>query len=286
MSPNLATQAFLDAITPDTQVWTAELDALYAAVLQECDFIDPLVKEILPNSNKRWVIFAIADRTPAHKWMGAEAKTFWSETPYIPLTGNSVRDLLEAGCALEYSRVGQEYISCSGLSKSITAVAKRLLQTPNDTIIEILKNSSTKSTNAAITLLPELIKHGWDVNGVWDDPNSELSEWIHHIIKLSNGGSVLVTTIPHLETRHAYTFGQWVVETILANHGSHYQWGFQQVDEVFAVLPTEVTEACLEHLTTRPLHPRYSDWLIAQLQNRTLQKTLSDHLGQEGRRKI
>jgi len=286
MNPNLATQAFLSAITRDTQAWTGELDALYAAVLQECDFIDPLVKEILPNSNARWVVFEIVIRTPADKWMGAEAKTFWSETPYIPLTGTNVGKLLEAGCALEYSRVGQEYISCSGPSKAITAVAKRLLQTPNDTIVEILKNSSTKSTNAAMTLLPALITHGWDVNEAWDDPNSGLSEWIHHIIKLSNGGSVLVRALPHLERRHVSTFGQWVVETILANHGPHYQWGFEHVDDVFAVLPADVAEECLEQLSAHPLQMRYSDWLTAQLQHKKLRKTLSSQLGEEGRRKI
>lgn len=272
---------FLDAVedSPD-QAWTSDLQQLYSAALDECVFADRVIKEMLPHQWDDWVVEGIASNTPAGKWMSAMAPHFWKDKVYSRAPLSQIKTLLLAGCALEHSNVGHNYLGMSGKGEVPTVIAKRLVQTDDDTIVGVLEDSSKYSTTVGETLLMALVDEHWDFNSAWDNSQTpQLEKWIQRMVKLSNGGSIFTPLVVGLSASNLDQFSQWVVEFMIEENGKKDKASrhMERFDGIFEQMPGEVAQKWIDYLSLHSPNPQsYGPLVRALLQNKQLRDAVSE----------
>lgn len=269
---------FLDAVEDSTEPeWSQAIGQLYSAALQECVFADRVVKEMLPHQWDDWVIEGIVRETSPGKWMSSMAPHFWRAPVMSRTPLNQIALLLQAGCALEHSNVGQGYLGVSGKGPAISAIAKRLVQTDDQTIIEILEESSKHTTNVGSTLLSGLVEEQWDFNRVWENP--QFQNWIQRMVEFSNGGSIFTPLVGGLTPKNLDVFSQWVVDFMISENGKQQKVSrnMQRFDQIFEQMPAEVAQKWIDHLSAHSSNTSgYGPLVSALLQNKYLRNALTD----------
>lgn len=272
---------FLDAVEDSTdQTWSSDIQHLYTEALKECVFADRVVKEMLPHQWQDWVIEGIVRDTPAGKWMSSMAPHFWRAPVMSRTSLNQVALLLQAGCALEHSNVGQGYLGVSGKDLVTSAIAKRLVQTDDQTIVDVLEAASKHTTNVGSTLLSALVDEHWDFNRVWDNPQTpQFQSWVQRMVKVSNGGSIFAPLVGGFAPNNLDRFSQWVVDFMISENGKKQKVSrdMQRFDQIFEQMPAEVAQKWIDHLSAHSSNTSgYGPLVSALLQNQHLRNALTD----------
>lgn len=272
---------FLDAVEDSTEPeWSQAIGQLYSAALQECVFADRVIKEMLPHQWDDWVIEGIVRETSAGKWMSCMAPHFWRAPVMSRTPLNQVALLLQAGCALEHSNVGQGYLAVSGKGLVTSAIAKRLVQTDDQTIVDVLEAASKHTTNVGSTLLSVLVEEQWDFNRVWENPHTpQFQSWIQRMVKVSNGGSIFAPLVGGFTPSNLNSFSQWVVDFMISENGKKQKVSrdMQRFDQIFEQMPAEVAQKWIDHLSAHSSNTSgYGPLVSALLQNQHLRNALTD----------
>lgn len=271
---------FLDAVEDSAeQIWTDDIGRLYTQALEECVFADRVVKEMLPHQWDDWVYEGIAENTPKGKWMSAMAPHFWRDTVYAQAPFTQIKTLLVAGCALEHSNVGHNYLGASGKSTETSIIAQRLMHTDNDTIVQVLEDSSKHSTTVGITLLTALTEEQWDFNATWENQDSGFQKWIQRMVKLSNGGSIFTPLVAGFSVSNLDQFSQWVVEFMIEENGKKEKASrhMERFDEIFEQMPQDVAQKWIDHLSVHSSNTQsYGPLVRALLQNKHLRDVVAE----------
>lgn len=270
---------FLDAVEDSTdQTWSSDIQHLYSEALKECVFADRVVKEMLPHEWEDWVIEGIAEHTPSEKWMSSIAPQFWSAQAHHPMHFSQVNTLLLAGCALEHSSVGCSHLGFFSKGPETLAVAKRLVNTDDETILGVLEASTKHSATVVSTLLPMLIEEGWDFNAAWENSHDQqFQNWIQRMVEVSNGGVVFSNFVAGFSQTHLEEFSQWVVNFMIKaaseNRSNQDMSGF---DDIFEQMPGDVAQKWVDHLSNHSPNPQsYGPLVSALLQNKQLRDVVA-----------
>lgn len=283
---------FLDAVEDSTdQAWTSNLQQLYNAALDECVFADRVVKEMLPYEWEDWVIKGIAKHTPSGKWMSAIAPQFWGGQVHNHLPPNQIDILLLGGCALEHSNVGQNCLGFFNTGPETVAIAKRLVQRDDDTIVGVLEASSKNSSTVVVTLLPALVDEGWDFNAAWEkSQDNQFQKWIQRMVKTSHGGCVFAPLVGGLSKSNLEDFSQWVVNFMIEESVKNDKKAgdMEHYDIIFERMPPDVAQKWVDYLSVHTHNPKlYGPLVGALLQNKQLRDVVSETSSPEvARRKM
>lgn len=268
---------FLDAVEDSTDhTWNSGIQHLYTEALKECVFADRVVKEMLPHQWEDWVIEGLAENTPSVKWMSSMAPQFWGGHIEQGIPFSQINILLLAGCALEHSNVGHNYLGASGKGSATTAIAKRLTQTDDDTIVGVLEASSKHSTTVGATLLLALVQENWNFNRIWEN-SPHFQKWIQRMVKMSNGGSIFVPLIAGFSASNWEQFSQWVVDFMVEeNHKKDKaSRNMNRFDQIFEQMPANVAQKWIDHLSNHSPNPQmYGPLVSALLQNKQLREVV------------
>lgn len=268
---------FLDAVEDSTaQTWNSDIQHLYTESLKECVFADRVVKEMLPHEWEDWVIEGIAKNTPKGKWMSSMAAHFWADYIQAQTSIYHIGILLTAGCALEYSNTGQHYLAISGKSqaKAITAIAKRLVQTDDENIVDVLIAASKHTNNVGSTLFAALVDAQWDFNAVWENPQiPQFQTWMQ--LLASNGGLIFASSVGRFNARNLEEFSTWVVDFMIEENKSSQD--MHRFDHIFEQMPLDVAQKWIDHLSNHSPNPKlYGPLVSALLQNKQLRDVISE----------